>query len=93
MSYFCVGKGRGKEGKWCWKSRTGQALDSTDYLQLISNTRSPMIRSQEQVNGSSYHHNQSAFCALVASGPNMHNDSNKVRTEIPSELITPCVAT
>ncbi|KAE9618963.1 putative protein LIN-9/Protein ALWAYS EARLY [Lupinus albus] len=74
-------------------TRTGQALDSIDYQQLISNTRLPMIRSQEQVNGSSYHHNQSTICASVSPGPKMHNDSNEVHAKIPLELITPCIVT
>ncbi|KAF1880355.1 hypothetical protein Lal_00048992 [Lupinus albus] len=79
-------------------TRIGQALDSIDYQPLASNTRLPMIRSQEQVTGSSYHHNQSTGCVSVpllnnASGPKLHNDSNKVYTEIPLELITSCVAT
>ncbi|CAL0316565.1 unnamed protein product [Lupinus luteus] len=78
--------------------RIGQALDSIDYQQLASNTRLPLIRSHEQVNGSSYHHNQSTGCVSVpllndASDPKLHNDSKKGYTEIPLELITSCVAT
>ncbi|XP_019441172.1 PREDICTED: protein ALWAYS EARLY 2-like isoform X1 [Lupinus angustifolius] len=73
-------------------TRIGQALDSIDYQQLASNTRLPLIRSQEQVNGSSYNLNQSTLLN-DASSPKLHNDSNKVYTEIPLELITSCVAT
>ncbi|KAK7269336.1 hypothetical protein RIF29_22061 [Crotalaria pallida] len=78
-------------------TRIGQALDSIDYQQLAPNTRLPVIRSQGQVNGYFYHHNQKTYCSSVpvandASGPKVHNDSKKAYTEIPSELITSCVA-
>ncbi|KAK7344238.1 hypothetical protein VNO77_13618 [Canavalia gladiata] len=86
-----------KEGEDAFK-RIGQALDSINHQQLASKSRLPMIRSQEQVNSSFYHHNHSTCCvseSLIndASGPKPHNDSDKVNTEIPSELITSCVAT
>jgi hypothetical protein len=57
-----------------------------------------VIRSQDQVNGSFYHHNQSTCRASEpllndASGPKLHKDSEQVDIEIPSELIASCVAT
>ncbi|XP_061337996.1 protein ALWAYS EARLY 2-like isoform X2 [Gastrolobium bilobum] len=86
-----------KEGEDAF-TRIGQALDSIDHQQLAFKSRLPMIRSQEQVNGSFYHHNRSTCCASDpllndASGPKQHNDSDKADIEIPSELITSCVAT
>ncbi|XP_058760586.1 protein ALWAYS EARLY 3-like isoform X2 [Vicia villosa] len=86
-----------KEGKDAI-TKIGQALDSIDYQQLSSKYRLPVIRSQDQVNGSFYQHNQST-CKVSepllndASGPKLHKDSDEVDFEIPSELITSCVAT
>lgn len=78
--------------------RIGQVLDSVDYQHLVPSSRLPTIRSQEQVNGSSGHHDQSICCASEplhsdASGPKLPNDSDKLDSQIPSELITSCVAT
>ncbi|CAJ2628697.1 unnamed protein product [Trifolium pratense] len=86
-----------KEGKDAI-TKIGQALDSIDYQQLSSKYRLPVIRSQDQVNGSFYHHNQSTCRASEpllndASGPKLHKDSEQVDIEIPSELIASCVAT
>ncbi|KAJ1377648.1 SANT/Myb domain [Sesbania bispinosa] len=86
-----------KEGEDAF-TRIGQALDCIDYQRSASKSRLPVIRSQDQVNGSFYYHNQSTSCASEAllndaSGPKLHNDSNKVNAKIPSELITSCVAT
>jgi len=86
-----------KEGKDAI-TKIGQALDSIDYQQLSSKYRSPVIRSQDQVNGSFYHHNQSTCRASEpllndASGPKLHKESDEVEIEIPFELITSCVAT
>ncbi|XP_028770851.1 protein ALWAYS EARLY 2 [Neltuma alba] len=69
--------------------RIGQALDSIDYQQLASNSK---------VNGSFGLHDQSICCASETlhsdtSGPKLLNDSHKVDTQVPSELITSCVAT
>lgn len=57
-----------------------------------------MIRSQGQANGSSYHHNQSTYRASEplsndASGPKLHKDADGDDIDIPSELITSCLAT
>ncbi|KAK7277936.1 hypothetical protein RJT34_22956 [Clitoria ternatea] len=85
-----------KEGEDAFM-RIGQALDSINHQQLASKSRLPVIRSQEQVNGSFYHQNHSTYVSEPllndASGPKLHNDSDKVDTAIPSELITSCVAT
>lgn len=86
-----------KEGEDAFM-RIGQALDSIDYQQLAFNSRLPVIRSQEQVNSSFGHHDQSTCGASETlhsdtSGPKLQNDSHKVDIQIPSELITSCVAT
>ncbi|XP_057439379.1 protein ALWAYS EARLY 2-like isoform X2 [Lotus japonicus] len=77
--------------------RIGQVLDCVDYQQLATNSRLPVIKSQEQVNGSFDHQNRSFCCSSEpfndASGPKWHRDSNKVDIQIPSDLITSCVAT
>lgn len=78
--------------------RIGQALDCFDYQQLVTNSRLPMIRSQEKVNGNSDYHNRSICCSSErllndAPGPKLHHDSDKVDAQIPSDLITSCVAT
>ncbi|KAF7805111.1 protein ALWAYS EARLY 2 isoform X3 [Senna tora] len=86
-----------KEGEDAFM-RQGQLLDSVDYQHSASNSRLPVIRSQEQVNGSCGHHDQSTYSAQEplhsdASVPKLLNDSDKVDAQIPSELITSCVAT
>ncbi|TKY52227.1 ALWAYS EARLY 2 protein [Spatholobus suberectus] len=88
-----------KEGEDAFM-KIGQALDSINHQQLASKSRLPVIRSQEQVNvnGSVYHHNHSTCCVSEPllndpSGPKIHNYTDKFDTEIPSELITSCVAT
>ncbi|XP_020231534.1 protein ALWAYS EARLY 2 [Cajanus cajan] len=80
--------------------KIGQALDSINHQQLASVSRLPVIRSQEQVNvnGSFYHNNHSTCFVSESllndpSGQKLHNYSDKFDTEIPSELITSCVAT
>ncbi|XP_018843585.1 protein ALWAYS EARLY 2-like isoform X2 [Juglans regia] len=78
--------------------RIGQALDSIDNQQLTSNSRVPVIRCQQQDNGSLGNHSQMAFYTsepLVtsdASVKRLGNDSNEIEAQIPSELITSCVA-
>ncbi|KAI4301784.1 hypothetical protein L6164_035031 [Bauhinia variegata] len=78
--------------------KIGQALDSIDYQQLASNFRLPVMRSQEQINGSFDHHNQSVYGASEhllsdASDPKLHNESDKVDVQFPSELIASCLST
>ncbi|KAK8467928.1 hypothetical protein PHAVU_007G179500 [Phaseolus vulgaris] len=80
--------------------KIGQALDSINHQQLASKSRLPLVRSQEQVtaNGSFYNHNHST-CSVSESilndpsGAKLHNYSDKFDTELPSDLITSCVAT
>ncbi|XP_031260660.1 protein ALWAYS EARLY 2 isoform X2 [Pistacia vera] len=87
-----------KEGEDAY-IRIGEALDHIDKRQFISDSRVPVIRSPEQVNGSLSHHNQFVSGAAeplltsYASGPKFQDGSNKNETQIPSELITSCVAT
>lgn len=78
-----------KEGEDAY-AKIGQVLDSIDFEQLASNSTLPVIRSHEQANSST---GASEALPSDALGPNSHNDSNKVDTQIPSELITSCVAT
>ncbi|XP_041020080.1 protein ALWAYS EARLY 2 isoform X2 [Juglans microcarpa x Juglans regia] len=78
--------------------RIGQALDSIDNQQLTSDSRVPVIRCQQQDNGSLGNHSQMAFYtseSLVtsdASFKRLGNDSDEIEAQIPSELITSCVA-
>ncbi|XP_044482758.1 protein ALWAYS EARLY 2 isoform X2 [Mangifera indica] len=72
-----------KEGEDAY-IRIGEALDRLDKRHLISDS-GVQIRSPEQVNGTLSHHNQ-----FVTSTAEL---SNKNETQIPSELITSCVAT
>ncbi|KAL9318495.1 hypothetical protein ACSQ67_015012 [Phaseolus vulgaris] len=80
--------------------KIGQALDSINHQQLASKSRLPLVRSQEQVtaNGSFYNRNHST-CSVSESilndpsGAKLHNYSDKFDTELPSDLITSCVAT
>ncbi|KAJ1380909.1 SANT/Myb domain [Sesbania bispinosa] len=86
-----------KEGEDAFM-RIGQVLDCIDYQQLVTNSRLPVIKSQEQANGSFDYHNKSICCSSEpilndASGPKLHHDSDKVDTQIPLDLITSCVAT
>ncbi|KAK7337778.1 hypothetical protein VNO77_18365 [Canavalia gladiata] len=86
-----------KEGEDAF-TKIGQVLDCVDYRQLATNSSLPVIRSQEQVNRSFDYHNRSSSYSSkpppnVASGQKLHNDSDKVDTQIPMELITSCVAT
>ncbi|KAE9598128.1 putative transcription factor MYB/SANT family [Lupinus albus] len=79
--------------------KIGKTLDSINHEPLATNSRLPVIRSQDQVNGSFDYHNRSIFCSAEplpnddVPGPKLHHDSVKVDTQIPSELITSCVAT
>ncbi|XP_004495723.1 protein ALWAYS EARLY 2 isoform X2 [Cicer arietinum] len=79
-------------------TRIWQSFNSIDSQQLSSKYRLPVIRSQGQANGSSYHHNQSTYRASEplsndASGPKLHKDADGDDIDIPSELITSCLAT
>lgn len=76
-----------KEGEDAFM-RIGKALDSIDYQHLASNSKG---------NGSFCHQDQSIYYPSETrhsdtSGPKLLDDSHKVDTQIPSELITSCVA-
>ncbi|KAJ7973358.1 Protein ALWAYS EARLY 3 [Quillaja saponaria] len=87
-----------KEGEDAFM-RIGQVLDSIDNQQVASNSRLHVIRSQEQVNGSFAHQNQPISCASEpllssdVSGVKLCNVSVKNDIQMPSDLITSCVAT
>ncbi|XP_016205527.1 protein ALWAYS EARLY 2 isoform X1 [Arachis ipaensis] len=77
--------------------KIGQVLDSINYQQLAHNTSLPAMKSQEQGNGSLDNHTRSIFSSSEpllndVSGQKLRNDSDKVDAQIPSELITSCVA-
>ncbi|GLT61171.1 hypothetical protein SLA2020_338940 [Shorea laevis] len=80
-------------------TRIGEALDSIDYQQLTSDSRVPVVRSQQQVNGSLGNHNQLTSCSSEplltsdVSGTKPSHDSDGNEAQIPSDLITSCVAT
>ncbi|KAF9681590.1 hypothetical protein SADUNF_Sadunf05G0017400 [Salix dunnii] len=85
-----------KEGEDAF-ARIGEALDSVDRSHSVSESRTQMIRSQEEANTGPCLQNQlipSTPEPLVnssVSGP-QSNDSEKNETAIPSELISSCVA-
>lgn len=79
--------------------KIGEALDHVDKRHLTSDSRVSTVRSLEQVNGNLGHHHQ--FISGI-SGPSPTSDatsgngqegSDKNEAQIPSELITSCVAT
>jgi hypothetical protein len=80
-------------------TRIGEALDSIDNQQLTSDSRVPVVRSQQQVNGSLGNHNQltsyssEPLLTSDVSGAKLCHDSDGNEAQIPSELITSCVAT
>ncbi|KAK7284354.1 hypothetical protein RJT34_19099 [Clitoria ternatea] len=80
-----------KEGEDAF-TKIGQVLDCVNYQQLPSS----VIRSQEQVNRNFEFHNPSISSEPLlndASSKKLHNDANEVDIQIPSNLITSCVAT
>ena len=52
--------------------RIGQVLDSIDYQQLATNSSLPVMKPQEQVNGSSNHHSWS----ICSSSEPLLNDAS-----------------
>lgn len=70
--------------------RIGEALDASDKRKLMQN-------SGLAVNGDIVEHKLSftpeTWQKGYASPAKLHNDSEKIEEEIPSELITSCVAT
>ncbi|XP_034912894.1 protein ALWAYS EARLY 2 isoform X2 [Populus alba] len=85
-----------KEGEDAF-ARIGEALDSMDRSHLGSESRAQMIRSQEEANTGLCLQNQlipstpESQVNCNVSGP-QSNDSEKIETAIPSELISSCVA-
>ncbi|XP_011036805.1 PREDICTED: protein ALWAYS EARLY 2-like isoform X2 [Populus euphratica] len=85
-----------KEGEDAF-SRIGEALDSMNRSHLGSESRAQMIRSQEEANTGLGLQNQlipstpESQVNCNVSGP-QSNDSEKIETAIPSELISSCVA-
>ncbi|GLT28915.1 hypothetical protein SLA2020_038170 [Shorea laevis] len=80
--------------------RIGEVLDSLDKQQLTLDARVPVVKSPEQVNSIQHQQNHSPLISHMsestsagASDPNLQEDSNKSEGQIPSELITSCVAT
>ncbi|XWS58184.1 hypothetical protein CRYUN_Cryun08bG0013000 [Craigia yunnanensis] len=87
-----------KEGEDAF-TRIGEALDSVDKKQFTSDTRMPVIKSPEQENGSMDYHNHlvSSSSKPMPTGwvPNLklQEASDKNEEQVPSELISSCVAT
>lgn len=81
--------------------RMREALDSIEDKPLAPDYRVLVNRSQEQqANGILGHHNQQLNSCTEentptsdSSGLTLHNDSDKNEAQMPSDLITSCVAT
>ncbi|KAK9265918.1 hypothetical protein L1049_012597 [Liquidambar formosana] len=87
-----------KEGEDAY-ARIGEALNSINNWQVTSDSGVSMMRAPDPANGSLGHHNQWTSCKPEplatghASGPKLQNDADRDEAQIPSELITSCVAT
>uniref|UniRef100_A0A5B6ZU57 SANT domain-containing protein n=1 Tax=Davidia involucrata TaxID=16924 RepID=A0A5B6ZU57_DAVIN len=86
-----------KEGEDAFM-RIGEALDSLNKRKFSPDFGASVMRSIEQVNGVAYQHQLSSFTLEPppighVSGPMLHNNSDRIEAQIPSELITSCVAT
>ncbi|XP_022745411.1 protein ALWAYS EARLY 2-like isoform X2 [Durio zibethinus] len=87
-----------KEGEDAFM-RIAEALDSVDKKQFASDIRMPVIKSQEQYNGCmDYHiHLVSSASKPTLTGwtpdPKLREASGRNEEQVPSELITACVAT
>ncbi|XP_057962765.1 protein ALWAYS EARLY 2-like isoform X2 [Malania oleifera] len=87
-----------KEGEDAF-ARIGEALNSLSKRQITSDSGVSVVRSPDPVNGSLPHHNQSTSCASESlptshvSGLQLDNNTDKNEVQVPSELITSCVAT
>ena len=74
-------------------------MDSVDKKQFTSDTRMPVIKSPEQENGSMDYHNHlvsgSSKPMPTSWAPNLklQEASDKNEEQVPSELISSCVAT
>ncbi|KAL7235191.1 hypothetical protein ACSBR1_018644 [Camellia fascicularis] len=78
--------------------RIGEALDSFDTQKFTKDCGGSVLKSPEQVNGGIVHQCQVSSTSETlqrgfASGTKLHNDSDGIEAQIPSELITSCVAT
>ncbi|KAL7205231.1 hypothetical protein ACSBR2_018211 [Camellia fascicularis] len=78
--------------------RIGEALDSFDTQKFTTDCGGSVLKSPEQVNGGIVHQCQVSSTSETlqrgfASGTKLHNDSDGIVAQIPSELITSCVAT
>ncbi|OMO68825.1 Always early, putative isoform 3 [Corchorus capsularis] len=79
--------------------RIREALDSVDKQQFTSDIKMPVLKSTERENGSISYHNHSVTSTSKPAAPsdwtpnpNLQEASDK-EEQIPSELITSCVAT
>ncbi|KAK9016556.1 hypothetical protein V6N11_079051 [Hibiscus sabdariffa] len=83
-----------KEGEDAFM-RIGEALNSVDKKQFTSDISMPIIKSpeQNQVNGSVSITSKPMPAADWAPNPGLHVASDKNEEQVPSELITSCVAT
>ncbi|KAF5739859.1 protein ALWAYS EARLY 2-like isoform X1 [Tripterygium wilfordii] len=87
-----------KEGEDAFM-RIGASLESVDKRQLTSDSRVPMVRSSEHVNGTLDHCKRSITCtsepqlACSVSGSDPRDETDKNDAKISSELITSCVST
>ncbi|PSS10124.1 Protein ALWAYS EARLY like [Actinidia chinensis var. chinensis] len=77
--------------------RIGEALDFLDIQKFTPDCGSSVMKSAEQANGGAIQNPLSSTSATLqkgyASGQTLHDDSDRIEAEIPSELITSCVAT
>ncbi|KAK8488583.1 hypothetical protein V6N13_027535 [Hibiscus sabdariffa] len=83
-----------KEGEDAFM-RIGEALNSVDKKQFTSDISMPIIKSpqQNQVDGSVSITSKPMSTADWAPNPGLHVASDKNEEQVPSELITSCVAT
>ncbi|XP_057512836.1 protein ALWAYS EARLY 2-like [Actinidia eriantha] len=77
--------------------RIGEALDFLDIQKFTPDCGSSVMKSAEQANGGAIQNPLSSTSATLqkgsASSQTLRDDSERIEAEIPSELITSCVAT
>ncbi|XP_057499348.1 protein ALWAYS EARLY 2-like isoform X1 [Actinidia eriantha] len=85
-----------KEGEDVFE-KVGEALDSLDKQKFTPDCGPSVMKSAEQANGGAVQHPLFSTSETLqrgyASSQTLHNDSDRIEAEIPSELITSCVAT
>ncbi|PSS24589.1 Protein ALWAYS EARLY like isoform 2 [Actinidia chinensis var. chinensis] len=85
-----------KEGEDVFE-RIGEALDSLDKQKFTPDCGPSVMKSAEQANGGAVQHPLFSTSETLqrgyASSQTLHNDSDRIKAEIPSELIASCVAT